>query len=62
MRSGGLRIPAEPGPLAAHLLGEVHLERGKVYQTKVDVPHTVYNEHPTDGRLHLILDVAPPAR
>jgi hypothetical protein len=39
----------------------LHLERGKVYQTRVDVPHTVFNEHPTAGRLHLILDVAPPA-
>lgn len=37
---------------------ETHLERGKVYRTRVDVPHTAFNEHPTDGRLHLILDVA----
>jgi hypothetical protein len=38
-----------------------HLERGKVYRTRVDVPHTAFNEHPTDGRLHLILDVAAAA-
>ncbi len=44
-------------PRAEWLL-ETHLERGKVYSTRVDVPHTAFNEHPTDGRLHLILDVA----
>jgi hypothetical protein len=36
---------------------ERHLERGKVYVTRTDVPHTAMNEHPTDGRLHLIIDV-----
>jgi len=35
----------------------VHLEPGKVYETRVDVPHTAINNHPTEGRLHLILDV-----
>lgn len=35
-----------------------HLERGRVYLTRVDVPHTAINNHPTDARLHLILDVS----
>lgn len=35
----------------------VHLERGRVYETRVDVPHTAINRHPSEGRLHLILDV-----
>lgn len=35
-----------------------HLERGKAYHARTDVPHTAINEHPTDGRVHLILDVA----
>lgn len=35
-----------------------HLERGKVYVTRTDVPHTTVNRHPTEARLHLILDVA----
>jgi hypothetical protein len=39
------------------LLAE-HLERGHVYVTRTDVPHTTVNAHPTDARLHLILDVA----
>lgn len=34
-----------------------HLERGKIYQVRTDVPHTVINNHPSDGRLHLIMDV-----
>jgi hypothetical protein len=37
-----------------------HLERGRIYQTRTDIPHTAMNEHPTDGRLHLILDVGSP--
>jgi hypothetical protein len=37
-----------------------HLERGKVYQVRTDVPHTVINNHPGDGRLHLIMDVEGP--
>ncbi len=40
----------------------VHLERGRLYQTRVDVPHTALNEHPSAGRLHLILDVGSPAQ
>lgn len=38
-----------------------HLPRGGVYLTRVDVPHTAGNDHPRDGRLHLILDVEGPA-
>jgi hypothetical protein len=38
---------------------ETFLEPGKVYQVRTDVPHTAMNEHPTDARLHLILDVTP---
>lgn len=34
-----------------------HLEAGKVYHVRVDVPHTVVNQHDTMSRLHLILDV-----
>jgi hypothetical protein len=34
-----------------------HLEAGKVYHVRVDVPHTVVNQHDTQPRLHLILDV-----
>jgi hypothetical protein len=37
----------------------MHLERGRMYETRTDVPHTALNEHPSEGRLHLILDVAP---
>jgi hypothetical protein len=33
------------------------LERGKIYRLRTDIPHTALNRHPTDGRLHLILDV-----
>jgi hypothetical protein len=39
-----------------------YLERGKVYQVRTDVPHTVVNNHPSDGRLHLIMDVEGPFR
>jgi hypothetical protein len=39
-----------------------HLARGKVYQVRTDVPHTVINNHPSDGRLHLIMDVEGPFR
>ena len=40
-----------------------HLEAGKIYHVRVDVPHTVVNEHDTLPRLHLILDVQEsPAR
>ena len=40
-----------------------HLEAGKIYLVRVDVPHTVVNEHDTLPRLHLILDVQEsPAR
>ncbi len=35
----------------------VHLERGKVYAVRTDIPHTAINRHPSAGRLHLILDV-----
>jgi len=39
-----------------------HLMAGRVYCARVDVPHTAGNDHPTRGRLHLILDVgAAPA-
>lgn len=34
-----------------------HLEAGKIYHVRVDVPHTVVNQHATEPRLHLILDV-----
>lgn len=34
-----------------------HLEAGKIYHVRVDVPHTVVNAHETEPRLHLILDV-----
>lgn len=34
-----------------------YLEAGKVYHVRVDVPHTVVNQHDTEPRLHLILDV-----
>lgn len=34
-----------------------HLEAGKVYHVRVDVPHTVVNQDDTTSRLHLILDV-----
>lgn len=34
-----------------------HLEAGKIYHVRVDVPHTVVNQHGTEPRLHLILDV-----
>ena len=34
-----------------------HLEAGKIYHVRVDVPHTVVNAHDTEPRLHLILDV-----
>jgi hypothetical protein len=34
-----------------------HLEAGKIYHVRVDVPHTVVNGHDTEPRLHLILDV-----
>lgn len=34
-----------------------HLEARKVYHVRVDVPHTVVNQHETEPRLHLILDV-----
>jgi hypothetical protein len=35
----------------------LHLERGRAYMTRTDIPHTALNEHPSEGRLHLILDV-----
>jgi len=43
-------------------LMERHLERGHVYLTRTDVPHTAINEHPSEARVHLIIDVgaAPP--
>lgn len=34
-----------------------HLESGKIYYVRVDTPHTVINNHKTEPRLHLILDV-----
>lgn len=34
-----------------------HLEAGKIYHVRVDVPHTVVNLDETEPRLHLILDV-----
>lgn len=34
-----------------------HLEAGKVYHVRVDVPHTVVNQDDKTSRLHLILDV-----
>jgi hypothetical protein len=36
----------------------VHLKRGGVYVVRTDVPHTAVNRHPSEGRLHLIMDVA----
>ncbi|HVE86125.1 MAG TPA: hypothetical protein VND93_24885 [Myxococcales bacterium] len=39
-----------------------HLEKGRLYQVRTDVPHTVINRHPTDPRLHLILDIEGPFR
>jgi hypothetical protein len=41
-------------------LFQQHLEQGKLYHVRVDVPHTVVNNHPNEGRLHLILDVDGP--
>ncbi len=38
-----------------------HLEAGKIYHVRVDVPHTVVNGHDSLPRLHLILDVQGPA-
>jgi len=38
-----------------------HLEAGKIYHVRVDVPHTVFNGHASLPRLHLILDVRGPA-
>lgn len=43
-------------------LRAAHLERGRLYQVRTDVPHTVINDHPTDPRMHLILDVEGPFR
>jgi hypothetical protein len=43
-------------------LRATHLEQGRLYQVRTDVPHTVINGHPTEGRLHLILDVEGPFR
>jgi hypothetical protein len=37
----------------------VHLERARVYVVRTDVPHTAVNRHPSEGRLHLIMDVGP---
>lgn len=34
-----------------------HLKAGKIYHVRVDVPHTVVNQHDSMPRLHLILDV-----
>jgi len=40
-----------------------HLAAGKIYLVRVDVPHTVVNQHNSLPRLHLILDVQEsPAR
>lgn len=37
-----------------------HLPAGRAHYFRVDVPHTVVNGHPTEPRLHLILDVEEP--
>jgi hypothetical protein len=39
-----------------------HLEAGKIYHVRVDVPHTVVNRHHAEPRLHLILDVQEQTR
>jgi hypothetical protein len=36
---------------------EKHLQPDKVYLTRTDIYHTTVNGHPSEGRLHLILDV-----
>lgn len=36
---------------------DMHLERGKVYETRTDIPHTTFNKDADLARLHLILDV-----
>ena len=38
-----------------------HLERGRLYHVRTDVPHSVIDDHPSEARLHLILDVGAPA-
>lgn len=53
--------PALDSPRPAWLL-ELHLEAGHAYVTRTDVPHTAINEHPTDARIHLIIDVGPTSR
>jgi hypothetical protein len=50
--------PALNSPREEWLL-ETFLEPGKVYHVRTDVPHTAINEHASDARLHLILDVIP---
>lgn len=45
------------GSRKEHWLVTTHLEQGKVYHVRVDVPHTVVNNHSSVARLHLILDV-----
>jgi hypothetical protein len=36
---------------------EVVLQRGKIYETRTDIPHTTFNRDDRLARLHLILDV-----
>jgi hypothetical protein len=50
--------PCTNSPRCEWLL-ETFLERSKVYQVRTDVPHTAINAHPSEARLHLILDVTP---
>jgi hypothetical protein len=46
----------------AEWLTTLYLPPRRVHVVRVDVPHTVVNQHPTEPRLHLILDVHEEAR
>ena len=35
---------------------DVRMKKGEVYIVRTDRPHTIYNHHPTDIRVHLIYD------
>jgi hypothetical protein len=64
-----VHVPIITSPLSEYVWGRklpdgredwrlrVHLPAGAVHYVRVDVPHTVVNQHPTEPRLHLILDV-----
>jgi hypothetical protein len=64
-----VHVPIKTSPLSEYVWGRklpdgredwqlcMHLPAGEVHYVRVDVPHTVVNRHPTDPRLHLILDV-----